>query len=268
MSSRRFGTDLLEATEKGYLSKPMHPNRINACLEDPNLTAILRNLIVTSSLPLVPIEHEFAPDSTGFSVSRFVRWFDEKYGMNRSGHDWVKVHGMAGTKTHIVTAVEIEERSAGDCPLFKPLVQKTAENFKIDQVAADKAYLSHENLELVNSLGATAFIPFKENSNPGDDGTIWNRMYHYNQFRREEFMNRYHRRSNVESVFSMVKAKFGDNVRSRTDAAMRNEAYCKFICHNICVVHQSHIELGIETEFWSKDESDKKAVILPMTAAK
>src|SRR5579871_2666960 len=37
ISTRRFGSDLLEAAEKGYLSKPMHPNRINASLEDPNL---------------------------------------------------------------------------------------------------------------------------------------------------------------------------------------------------------------------------------------
>jgi len=254
ISSRRFGSDLLDAAEKGFLSKPMHPNRINALLEDPNLTPIFRKLVTTSSLPLAPIEREFAPDSTGFSVSRFVRWFDEKYGMNRSGHDWVKVHGMVGSKTHIVTAIEIEERSAGDCPFFKPLVEATAQNFKIDQVAADKAYLSKENLELVAALGGTAFIPFKPNNVPGEEGSVWYKMFHYYQSRRDEFLNHYHRRSNAESVFSMVKAKFGDNVRSRSDAAMRNEAFCKFICHNICVIHQSQIELGIEPEFWPKED--------------
>ena len=47
----------------------------------------------------------------------------------------------------------------------------------------------------------------------------------------------------------MMKAKFRDHVRSRTDVAMKNEVLCKILCHNICVVHQSHIELGIEPEF-------------------
>jgi hypothetical protein len=32
----------------------------------------------------------------------------------------------------------------------------------------------------------------------------------------------------------MVKAKFGDSVRSKTDTAMRNEVLAKILCHNIC----------------------------------
>ena len=68
-------------------------------------------------------------------------------------------------------------------------------------------------------------------------------------------MKHYHQRSNIESVFSMLKAKFRDHVRSRTDVAMRNEVLCKFLCHNVCVVHQSIIELGIDGEFWKPSQS-------------
>jgi hypothetical protein len=32
-------------------------------------------------------------------------------------------------------------------------------------------------------------------------------------------------RSNVESVFSMMKQKFGDSIRSRNPVAMANEVY-------------------------------------------
>ncbi len=52
----------------------------------------------------------------------------------------------------------------------------------------------------------------------------------------------------------MVKAKFGDAVRSMTDAPMVNEVLCKFLCHNLCVLNQEQCELGIETEFWQADE--------------
>jgi hypothetical protein len=48
-SSRRFGADLKDAYERGYLSKPMHPNKVNCHLENPDLTAVLRKLIVRSS---------------------------------------------------------------------------------------------------------------------------------------------------------------------------------------------------------------------------
>jgi transposase len=267
-SSRRFGSDLLEAFEKGFLVRPLHPNKINCYLENPAITPILHKLIEQSSLPLRAVETVFAPDSTGFSTSRFVRWYDEKYGTTRSGHDWVKAHAICGVKTNIVTAVIIEDRDAADCPQFKPLVEATAKNFQVDAVPADKAYLSRENLELLDKIGGTAFVPFKCNSVPGEAGTVWERMFFYFQFRREEFLKHYHQRSNAESTFGMVKAKFGDAVRSRTDTAMKNEVLVKFLLHNVCVVHQSHIELGIEPVFWKEErqeEPERGRDVLPMT---
>jgi transposase len=257
VSSRRFGTDLTEAFEKGFVSRDMHPNKVNCYLENEELFPILRRVITLSSLPLKSVESVFAPDSTGFSTSRFVRWFDEKYGVTRSGHDWIKAHAMCGVKTNIVTSVEILDRFAHDSPQFKPLVEATAANFTIKEVVADKAYLSNDNLEMVQDLGGTAFVPFKTNSLSGEPGGLWEKMYHYYNFRRDEFLKHYHQRSNAESTFSMIKAKFRDHARSRTDVAMRNEVLCKFICHNICCVIQSQCELGIEANFWR----DKKTEI-------
>lgn len=37
-------------------------------------------LVTLSSLPLQAVETDFAVDASGFSTSRFVRWFDAKYG--------------------------------------------------------------------------------------------------------------------------------------------------------------------------------------------
>jgi hypothetical protein len=81
-------------------------------------------------------------------------------------------------------------------------------------------------------------IAFKVNSGPNGD-SIWDRLFHSYSFHREEFVKHYHQRSNVESTFSMVKAKFRDDVRSKTDTAMKNEVLCKFLCHNICCLIQS-----------------------------
>lgn len=47
----------------------------------------------------------------------------------------------------------------------------------------------------------------------------------------------------------MIKRKFGDGVRSKTDVAIRNEVLAKVLCHNIAVViHEMH-ELGIAPDF-------------------
>ncbi len=260
-SARRFMCDLKDAHEKGYLSKPVHHNSLNAYMEDTALTPILHDLIVRASLPLKAVETVFAPDSTGFSTSRFVRWFDEKYGVTRSGHDWVKAHAICGVKTNIITAVRIEGRDVNDSPQFKPLVEATAENFTVKEVPADKAYLSNDNLELIEKLGGTAYVPFKTNSVPGEAGTLWEKMFFYYNFQREEFLKHYHQRSNAESTFNMVKAKFRDQVRSRTETAMKNEVLCKFLCHNICVVIQSQCELGIEATFWTQDQKAEPKIL-------
>ena len=47
----------------------------------------------------------------------------------------------------------------------------------------------------------------------------------------------------------MIKAKFGQRLRSKTLTAQINEALCKVRCHNLCVVIQSMHELNITPEF-------------------
>ena len=83
------------------------------------------------------------------------------------------------------------------------------------------------------------------------DGSLWNRMWHFYNFNRDGFMAHYHKRSNVETAFSMIKAKFGASVRSKSPTAQVNEVLCKVLCHNICCLIQSIYELGIEPTFWT-----------------
>ena len=250
VSARRFMSDLRDAQGKGFIGKTPHYNSIFNYLENPELTPILRNLITESSLPLKSVESDFAVDSSGFTTSRFTRWFDHKYGQVREQHDWVKCHLMCGVKTNIVTAVEIHERNTNDSPVLPSLAVATAHNFTLKEVSADKGYASRANMEAISNLGATPFISFKANSRPNGGGT-WDKMFHYFQFMREEFLQHYHKRSNVESTFSMMKRKFGDSLRSKTDVAMVNETLCKVLCHNICCLISAMYELGIEPTFLS-----------------
>lgn len=251
MSARRFIKELDAAKEQGYISREICYNSMLRHFYYDEMTTTVRKLIEESSYPLVEIESEFAVDSTGFPVSRYVRWFDEKYGKERTGKHWVKVHAMAGVKTHVITSVDIKERSAGDAPFFGPLLKEMARNFKITEVPADKACLSHENLEAAAEVNATAFIPFKANNVEGH-GELWDKMLSMFRLHRDEFMAQYHKRSNVETAFHMIKAKFDSHVRSKTETAMRNEVLAKILCHNICCLIQAQFELGIAVEFWTR----------------
>lgn len=201
-------------------------------MTESDLTAPLRELVLQSAMPLRAVETRFAVDSSGFGTSKFERWYDEKYGVERSKHAWVKTHIAVGVQTGIVTAVDVTDRDANDSPFLRPLMKATAAGgFKVEEVVGDKAYLSAENVEEVARLGGTAFIAPKV-STTGTAGGLFEKMFHYYQFRREEFLAHYHQRSNVESAFSSIKRKFGDSVRARNPVGMVNEVLTKIVCYN------------------------------------
>ena len=251
VSGRRFMSDLRETVERGHISRAIHFNSIYNYLENPNVTDILRSLLTQTALPLKAVETDFACDSSGFLTSRFTRWFDVKYGSPRKKQEWVKAHIMCGVKTNVVTAVEILDQYAADASQLPALVDATAANFNVREVSADKAYSSGANHDAIAKHKATPYIAFK-NSATGGIGGLFGKMYHLFSLKREEFLTCYHKRSNVESTFSMIKAKFGDSVRSKTDVAMKNEVLAKMVCHNIvCVIHELY-EAGLEPTFWGQ----------------
>ena len=253
MSGRRAISTLRDAETKGFLDKVPSFTSGFRYLEQPELTPLLKSLIEQSAMPMRAIETDFAADSSGFATSVYDRWYDHKWGKERKRKTWVKTHIMVGVKTHIITAVEATPTESADVKQFPGLVAKTAEAFEINEVSADKAYSGRKSLRAVEAVGGTAYIPFRSNSNgvgkPNKFDGLWQRMWHFYNFNRSAFLDHYHKRSNVETAFSMVKAKFGGFVRAKTPVAQVNEVLCKVLCHNIVVLIQSMYELGIDPTF-------------------
>ena len=208
---------------------------------------ILIDLLIKSSLPVVPIETTFAIDSTGVAGSRFVRWTDIKY-RGVTEHMWAKVHLMGGVKTHIITSALVLDRDASDLAQLPKLLHTTAQNFNVQQVCADAAYNTVENQKAIAAIGAEAFMPFKS-THTGKRGGLFAEKFRQWKDDREYFLQNYHQRSNIETSIMMWKTSFGDGLRSRTEIAMRNELYCKLICHNICCLIKAMYELGLGLEF-------------------
>ena len=263
-SGRRFTTALKEAQADGLISKAGHYNSEFRYLERGDLTPLLKTLIEQSASPMSAIETDFAVDSTGFATTTYNRWFDHKYGKVKSKQTWVKTHLICGVNTHIVTSVEATPFESADTTQLPALVNTTAKTFSISEVSADKAYSDRRNLHAVQAQGGVAYIPFKINSKGvGDhhhkfDG-LWNKMWHFYNFNQEAFLAHYHKRSNVETVFSMIKRKFGASVRAKTPIAQVNEVLCKVLCHNICCLIQSIYELGLEPTFWTFEAKEPVA---------
>ena len=259
-SGRRFATDLKFAQEKGLIESITPYNTMFRYFKKPELTPILAQMVTLTSLPLKSVETKFNIDSTGFGTSNFQRWFSFKHGKEICSRRWVKCHFVNGAKSNIITSVKITTEEGADCPQLQEMANKTAEHFNMEELSGDKAYLSKDNFELVNSLGGTFYVPFKSNSKGSGNGMIWKKMYHYFMMNNEDYLNHYHVRSNAESTVNMLKSKFGDRVRSKLWTAQVNEVLCKIIAHNICCVILEMNELGLETNFCLKSQESAPKV--------
>lgn len=200
LSSRHAYSLFQNATEKGQIKHAPHFNAPSKLFNNPEIAPILHKLVLLSALPVAGLETDFAIDSIGFRTTTFSVYNGEKHGQTKE-HKWLKAHMCVGTKTNIVAAVIVTDGNSNDSPQFNPLIQQTSELFTIKEVAADLAYSSRDNLDLVNIIGATPYIPFKKNATGNTRGsTMWSIMYHYFQLNRDEFLKHYHKRSNIEST--------------------------------------------------------------------
>jgi len=253
-SARRFMTDLREAHAAGLVSKAWHFNSVLNGIEDSDLTPILYELVTLTAAPLRAVESTFAVDSTGFGTTQYYRHFTAKYGGQEiEAHDWLKLHALVGTTTNVICAASVTDRHAHDSPQFAPLVQVASKSFDMETVTADAAYGSRANVALVAEIGASPYIALRSNAqavnvrSPGrsKDSAAWRWLWHMYNLHRDEFLAKYHARSNVESTFSSMKRVFGDTLRSKGRIAQTNELLLKVIVHNIvCLVH-SMFELDV-----------------------
>lgn len=261
LSGRRFESDLRAYVERGLLSKVWDSNTLFRVMEDPAITPFLTWMIEEAAGPLAQLENvagQFAVDATGFRTTvRRVRdekevvverWHDHKHKGDKENerrfiHDWVKLHAANGTLTNVVTAARVTMgtgKGSGDCPNFPGLITTTAKRFEIKEVSADKAYLDEDHLTLVASLGAAPFMQFKENSRGMEHpNEHWRRMWSFFDLMKDEFIKRYHRRSNVESTFGAIKAKFGAGIRSKKFVAQQNELLAKVLLWNLTCIIQA-----------------------------
>jgi len=74
-------------------------------------------------------------------------------------------------------------------------------------------------------------------------------MFHYFQLNRDDFMEHYHKRSNIEATNAAIKRKFGVTLKSKNPTAQVNELLAKIITYNLTVVIHEMYENGVQPEF-------------------
>lgn len=249
-SSRRSISEIEIARRRNLIKRTPHFNSILNMFKDSCLTKTLFSLVELSALPLRQFEDTASIDATGFSVSNFNRWFNVRTEENNKKREWMKLNAIVGNRTNTILSVVISEGTSGDSPFLIPLVNNAIRNFDLKEISADKAYLSRSNLNAIAGAGAIPFIPFKSNSRRNPRGCkLWTTMYDFFYDNKEEFLKSYHRRSNSESTFGMLKKNYRNFIRTKNFTSQTNELLVKCLCHNLAVLVQESFELGLNIDF-------------------
>lgn len=250
-SGRKVISDLVLAQRAGLIQRVPHFNTIKDFLNCSGTYDLLSKLLTITAIPLGKLETQYSIDSSGFGSYEMERWQKIKWDGKKDKRNYLKGHIMIGTKTNTIVSCEVTPGNFADVKQAPRLLLKAKDNFKVKEVSCDKAYSSKLVFRIIESIGAIPYIPFKYTTHETkpDAPMIWNKMFLYFRNHKEEFEKHYHRRSNVETTFSMIKLRFGEFLKSKNYTAQRNELVMKFICHNIACLIQEIYENKIHFDF-------------------
>ena len=229
----RYLKDLLQ------ISKIPHFNTVIKYMGDKNFREWVHFNVKMTCKMLWDVEKVFAVDATGFSTTAKRFWVDIRYKEPIEVRDYTKLHAIVGIKTGIITALKITTGIGSDVKQFPELFKELIERHTVQEICGDKAYMSRKNIKMVVRKGGTPFFHPRDNARISSNrkDIAWNDVVEYYQDHRSEWLKKYHRRSNVESVFSRIKRKFGGRLKSKKRGARITELLIKILLYNRTIIN-------------------------------
>jgi len=149
--------------------------------------------------------------------------------MKRRQKRFLKVMIGAELRKQIITSTKLRRGPDNDNVDFIPVAGK-ADSFKPLGIGiADKAFDDESNHAFLREkLHALSVIPARNECVP-----IWRTKGKYRKEMKRGYSKKmYHQRSNVETIFFVIKKTMGDDIRSIKTKAQNNEMRFKIIAYN------------------------------------
>ena len=250
LSTWRLESELRLAKSMGVIDHVYKKSCISNYMKSKEVAEVLHELYKIIAEPLVDIESQYAADATGIANAyKAKKWVDVR--LDKQEHkQYNKLHILSGTLTNVIISAKITEGMKHESPIFKELMIGV-KRFKVKEISADPGYLSRKNCELIQDIGAVPYILPKKNvtAYSKGSGTAWQLMIRMWKKHQMLFATHYHRRSNVESTFGMIKRKWGDFCRCKLPITQENEILGRIICHNAAVLSEAMLGNDLKVGF-------------------
>ncbi|MCI4363199.1 MAG: transposase, partial [Thermoplasmata archaeon] len=250
-SSDWFWGELTKAQQRGIglFNRVLNNTTPSRVFNRESTEGLLLRLVELSALPMREIEEHgtVAIDSTGFATT--VRpCYNDQVDMTGRKRRFVKMHVIIGTRSHAILAIVVTDDRGADSPQLIPLIQQVIDaGFLPDTFTGDKGYLSRDAYTFLAEHGIDGYIPFKiSNTGKAGGSPEYHRKCLQFAMHRKFFEEKYHARSNVESVFGAIKKRFQEGLRSKNQGAMFCEVLAKAVCWNITALVRLSYENQVE----------------------
>lgn len=182
-----------------------------------------------------------AGDSTGFESRHTSRYyaFRRDIGLYETRR-YPKLSAVCDCATHFILSAKAAVGPSYDCRDAPSMLRSAARRVRPGVVLLDAGYDSEPMHELIRwELGAESVIPATRGRPTTRPLKGPNR-----QRMREQFPKRtYGQRSQVESVFSRIKRRYGSALSAKLDRSRFAQSYARLLVHNFALLIHPFIEL-------------------------
>ena len=169
-------------------------------------------------------------DASGFELEQKSYYYRTIHNSDRRQRikRYMKLSLSVDTDKCLILRHKIRKKYRNDTIDFIPVVK----DLEARKVFADKGYDSKQNRRFVlNKLKAIPIIPVRRHTN----------FYGYLKQKRKIDGSDYHQRSKSETVFSMIKKRYGSVLLARSNSTQKVELMTKLVAHNL----DRYVELGM-----------------------
>ena len=240
MSYRRAQSDLKKMYSEGLIQSIPPRSTMNDYSNNENTKFLIEKLIQVSALFFAENEDTIILDSTWFGQKMYTGGFRKVYDKSSNTLGKVrKLHIACLRNSKIIACAKATKGTKHDSPMFEELTRGVAKNgFQVKTLLADKGYSSKSNYALCKELGIMeVFIDFKKNATlRRAKSDLWREKLRLYKEQNDMWNQTYRFRVIVEGVFSAMKKKHLNYLRSKKEGAQDVEILLKALVYNLTII--------------------------------